>query len=109
MGILDFFKKKAPGQCSSCQSNVANYRCPSCGTEHCESCVQASLQTLKQTGSGPRISIVSGGIVDTGASKQIGDRVAQQMAAMRALAEKGKGVCLGCSIKQGKAIQLKKV
>ena len=109
MGLLDFFKKKPAGQCSSCKSNIANYRCPSCGTEHCESCVKAWADKMKSAGPGPKISITSGGVVDTATSRSISGSVNARMKAIREMAEKGKGICLGCTIEQGKTIALKAI
>jgi GMP synthase-like glutamine amidotransferase len=111
MGILDIFKKKAPGHCIACKDAVAKYRCPVCGKEYCEACVKRSAQTLEETAQAPRIkvSIVSGGVVNTGASRGIESRVQERIDAMRKITRKGGGVCLGCSVEKSKAIALKKL
>lgn len=59
MGLLDFFKKKSPGQCSTCKSNIPDYRCPSCGTEHCASCVKAWADKMKNAGARPEDQLFS--------------------------------------------------
>jgi hypothetical protein len=52
---------------------------------------------------------MSGGTVDSDASRAIGNRVKQRMDEMATLASQGKGICFGCTIEQGKAIKLKRL
>lgn len=111
MGFLNIFKKKEPGTCSACKASPGEYRCPVCGSDYCEACVRKSARTLEETDDGPRITvnIVSGGAVDKGASRGIESRVQERIDAMRRITRAGGGVCLGCSVSQGRAIVLKKL
>jgi hypothetical protein len=64
---------------------------------------------MKDAGPGPRVSIASGGVVNTAASRSISDNVNARMNAIREMAEKGKGICLGCTIEKSKTIELKAI
>jgi len=111
MGLLDFFKKKPAGQCFSCKTNLADSRCPICGVEYCSNCVKswAKKSSSEPDRPSPKISITSGGIVNTAASHSISNSVNAQMKAIREMAEKGKGICIRCTIEKGKTIALKAI
>jgi hypothetical protein len=64
---------------------------------------------MKEAGPGPKISITSGGVVQDAASRGISESVNQRMNAIREMAEKGKGICLGCTVEKGKTIALKPI
>jgi hypothetical protein len=110
MGIKDILRKKAPGPCV-CEKETASYRCPVCHKEFCKACVQRSSEILGESGTGShiKVSIASGGLVNTGASRGIESRVQERMEAMRKVVRGGGGVCLTCSIEKGRAIALKKL
>ena len=111
MGLLDFFKKNPPGQCFSCKEKVAELRCPICSVEYCSQCIKSWAEKTKSepARAGPKISVTTAGVVDRTTSSAISDRVSAQMKAIRDMAEKGKGICLSCTIEKGKPIALKAI
>ena len=111
MGLLDFFKPKPPGECASCKTRTAEYRCAGCRTEYCQTCASRILEKLEEWHKGPhiKVSVTSGGSVVAGVGESVQARVMARMEAMRTAAQEGQVVCISCSAQRGRVVTFKKL
>jgi len=63
----------------------------------------------KGEGSRIKVSVVSGGVVDSRTSQRIMSRVEERMNAWREIVHRGGGVCISCFLEKEREIELKRL